>query len=356
MFCKKCGNEIKEGNVFCTNCGTPIEITKINKKTSNNNTENEKNTNNKTEMKKKSNKLKVMITIIMIGIIIICIAITVFLKSKDKEVINNNNEVTENIEQEKIYITQDSDISPTGKEFVGVFSDKLAKLYKNEEEGNIAVGTVTYNTSIKNILQYSYEGKYINNVTKEKNTAFDIVYYYNSTNNHLIGSRNTIYMLEEIFNGDETLLHKKIPNFVEGSLNVFMNYHNMEEEEKNSQEQQDKFSKYQEYVTMVTNQNCKNLVFDNYICDYTIIGIDSLYVCTRFNDDNNKIEFLVLAYDENITPEETIKNWYNTVYTKDEISQTEENLLDEIYTKYPELENADIPICKDEERKLLVIR
>ena len=24
MFCKKCGKKIKEGNNFCTKCGTPV--------------------------------------------------------------------------------------------------------------------------------------------------------------------------------------------------------------------------------------------------------------------------------------------------------------------------------------------
>ena len=26
MNCKKCGKEIKEGNSFCTNCGTPVNF------------------------------------------------------------------------------------------------------------------------------------------------------------------------------------------------------------------------------------------------------------------------------------------------------------------------------------------
>ena len=25
MYCNKCGNEIKEGQYFCTNCGAPVE-------------------------------------------------------------------------------------------------------------------------------------------------------------------------------------------------------------------------------------------------------------------------------------------------------------------------------------------
>lgn len=28
MFCEKCGNKIKEGNTFCTNCGTRVSDNK----------------------------------------------------------------------------------------------------------------------------------------------------------------------------------------------------------------------------------------------------------------------------------------------------------------------------------------
>ena len=356
MKCKKCGNEIKEGNSFCVNCGTSIETTK---KISNSNTENEKNKNDKNKIKKKQ---KVMITIIIISIIIICIAIAVFYKSKDKEVISNNNEVTENIEQEKMYITQNSDVSPTKKEFIGVFSDKLTEVYekqKLDKRNNDNIENNTYNTSIENMFQYSSEAKITNNITQKRDKFSERTYFYNSVNNHLIGSRETMYDLSRNIKGLEannSNINDYTTNFMKASLNIFMNYHNMEEEEKNSQEQQDKFNEWQNFLTQYSAEEATNLDFNNYKCSYNILGADCLYVCTKFNDDNNKMEFLMLAYDENVGPEETIKNWYNTVYTEDEISQTGENLLDEIYTKYPELENADIPICTDEKRNLLATR
>lgn len=343
MKCKKCGNEIQEGNSFCVNCGTSIETTK---KISNINTKNEKNINDKTKMK---NRLKVLITIIIISIIIICISIVVFFKSKDKEVINNNNEVTENIEQEKMYITQNSDVSPTKKEFIGVFSDKLTEIM--DKKTNEYFKSHTYNTSIENMFQYSSEVKITNNITQKRDKVNERTYFYNSVNNHFIGSREMIYDLNNTIKGLEmnnTNINEYVTNFLKGALAVFMNYHNMDEEQKNSQEQKDKFNEWQNSLTQYSTEEATNLEFDNYKCSYNILGADCLYVCTKFNDDNNKMEFLMLAYDENVGPEETIKNWYNTVYTKEEISKTKEDLLEEIYAKYPELENSDVQICTDD--------
>lgn len=37
MFCTKCGNEIKEGNKFCDNCGTTTDGSSNNLNVSNNN-------------------------------------------------------------------------------------------------------------------------------------------------------------------------------------------------------------------------------------------------------------------------------------------------------------------------------
>lgn len=91
MKCSKCGKEIKEGNSFCTNCGTPV-----------NEIENNINVENKT--KKKSNKLKIIIPTIVVVLIIICIVVAIILKNKNNEEINTNEIVEEQQETAKIEI------------------------------------------------------------------------------------------------------------------------------------------------------------------------------------------------------------------------------------------------------------
>lgn len=333
MKCKKCGTEIKEECTFCTNCGTNVNTNEIKA--------------DKVDNKNRNKYLKITLPLVVI-IIIIFVFIGIILNSKNNEKLI---EVDENNDIEKMYITQDSDISPTGKEFMGRFSNKLTELYESNAMENTKF--VTYDTSIENMKKYNQEN-YINDNNNAEESLF-----YNSLNNHIIGIKMTIKginELEKALNQNGTSLVDYGSDFIKKSLTISMDYANMEEKERNSKEEQDKFNKYQDFLVKVTEENSKTLTFDNYICSYNIYGLDFLFVYTKFNDDTNKGEFLVLAHDENTDPEETIKNWYNTVYTEDEISQTEENLLEEIYTKYPELENADIPICTDEKRNLLAIR
>ena len=337
MKCKKCGNEIKEGNSFCVNCGTSIETTK---KISNNNTENEKNINDKTKMK---NRLKVLITIIIISIIIICISIVVFFKSKDKEVINNNNEVTENIEQEKMHITQNSDVSPTKKEFIGVFSDKLTNVYDNSAGGLRKIEN--YETSIENMKQYSIETWSDN--TSQKYKVLEETYYYNSNNNHIIGAKTSINDVQKTVSGIKQSRGVSYQEFLEGEINayysVFQNFHN----DNTSNEALERYEIYQKYLEKSKNDTGKELEYNNYKYSYKVIE-DYIYIFVTFKDDDNKNEILMLAYDEKTNAEEIIKKWYDTVYTIEIEEETSSNLLDEIYAKYPELENADVQICTDD--------
>lgn len=337
MKCKKCGNEIQEGNSFCVNCGTSIETTK---KISNINTKNEKNINDKTKMK---NRLKVLITIIIISIIIICISIVVFFKSKDKEVINNNNEVTENIEQEKMYITQNSDVSPTKKEFIGVFSDKLTNVYDNSAGGLRKIEN--YETSIENMKQYSIETWSDN--TSQKYKVLEETYYYNSNNNHIIGAKTSINDVQKTVSGIKQSRGVSYQEFLEGEINayysVFQNFHN----DNTSNEALERYEIYQKYLENSKNDTGKELEYKNYKYSYKVIE-DYIYIFVTFKDDDNKNEILMLAYDEKTNAEEIIKKWYDTVYTIEIEEETSSNLLDEIYAKYPELENADIQICSDD--------
>lgn len=66
MKCRKCGTEIKEGNNFCTNCGTAINLN-INNDVENN--------------RKKINKLEIIIPIIIV--IIVLVGVIIFIKNKN---------------------------------------------------------------------------------------------------------------------------------------------------------------------------------------------------------------------------------------------------------------------------------
>ena len=61
MKCKKCGSEIKDGNLFCVNCGTSIESNKVEeknvkKKETNKDNNAKKATKNKTKSKTTNKK------------------------------------------------------------------------------------------------------------------------------------------------------------------------------------------------------------------------------------------------------------------------------------------------------------
>ena len=98
MICKKCGKEIKDGDSFCTYCGTPVNGEDNNKgKVKSKKNENDIKVQNDT--KKKSNKLKIIIPIIVVVLIIICIVVVIILKNKNNGE-TNTNEVVEEQQQD----------------------------------------------------------------------------------------------------------------------------------------------------------------------------------------------------------------------------------------------------------------
>ena len=106
MKCSKCEKEIKEGNSFCTYCGTAIneidsENTKI-EEVKIKNTKNAKNTNIK---KHRLPRLKIIIPIIIV-LIIICISIIVILKNRDNDNVNTNTNETTVEEQQKTSVIE----------------------------------------------------------------------------------------------------------------------------------------------------------------------------------------------------------------------------------------------------------
>lgn len=65
MYCSKCGNKIKDGNMFCTNCGASI-------------IEDEKADSKKENIQNKKKKFNVKVIIIILVVIIALIALGIF--------------------------------------------------------------------------------------------------------------------------------------------------------------------------------------------------------------------------------------------------------------------------------------
>ena len=109
MKCSKCGKEIKEGNGFCTYCGTPVNKIEDNKNILQKETEKVKgakdnNINVQNKAKNKSNKMKIIIPIVLVAFIIICITVVIILRNKTNEATNTNEIVKEQQEIAKIEI------------------------------------------------------------------------------------------------------------------------------------------------------------------------------------------------------------------------------------------------------------
>ena len=86
MICKKCGQEIKEGNNFCTNCGKPVDNSILKPK----------EIDEKMEIKSdniiKSN-LKIIIPIIVIIIVSIIVCVILKIGNNKNVESNGNNEI-----------------------------------------------------------------------------------------------------------------------------------------------------------------------------------------------------------------------------------------------------------------------
>ena len=84
MYCKKCGSAIKEGNLFCTNCGTGI---------------NENVNNNKKPL---TIKLNTAIVFIILIILLSSVIVFIIVKSKSKNIMQNST-ANEETEFQKLY-------------------------------------------------------------------------------------------------------------------------------------------------------------------------------------------------------------------------------------------------------------
>lgn len=301
MYCKECGNEIKDNDLFCTNCGTAI---------------NEVQKNNKLK------KYKIpIITIVCLIIICIIIEIKIVTKKNDNLEANitsdENNMINsqETILSEKMYITQNSDVSPTGKEFIGVLSDNLTDIYNQMTLQNENIIDKYYMTSAENIEMFTSELWLENRLTNKKDKVYEQVYYYNTINNNIIASRQTITALKEYKQAllaNENNYQDATTTSIHADVNVFQDLHNHQGDEE-AVKRATEYYKYSDEVTNTVGYRGGIFYYNNSIIEYKILAYDILYAYVTFPSNTNKEEILMLAYDENSNPEEIIKKWYSEV-------------------------------------------
>ena len=111
MKCKKCGSEIKDGNLFCVNCGTSIESNKVEEKNVK-----KKETNKDNNAKKATkNKFKIIIPIIAITVVLIVIGAVVFLNINNTN-ISNKQEQEQGTENSKVELGVNYNVVSDGQE------------------------------------------------------------------------------------------------------------------------------------------------------------------------------------------------------------------------------------------------
>ena len=162
MYCKKCGNEISDGNQFCVKCGNKI-----------------KNIENREpkELKIKLNHLIIIIIVIAI-LVSICIYLIFIDKHHNTNIpLNKNKETIQQDEEiDYKYITQDSAVSPTGKEFIGTFSKNLTDVVEKDISKKYS-SIKNDDTSVNNLKKYQLETYQRSLYTGEKYKATEKQYY-----------------------------------------------------------------------------------------------------------------------------------------------------------------------------------
>ena len=230
MICKKCGQEIKEGNNFCTNCGKPVDNSILKPK----------EIDEKMEIKSddiiKSN-LKIIIPIIVIIIVSIIVCVILKIGNNKNVESNGNNEI--GMEEKST-----TNIIETGAE------------YRCTTTG--MVGFIKFNTDKDFIMQ--------------------------------TGAENS-----ELFTKTGVYAEK------ENQIELTVNYN----DELNNTTEEKKDIPYNEIIKILDNGDLE------YVNEYNVT--------------------LTFSKNENNTNAETIS----------------ENLLDEIYAKYPELKDKEGIICTD---------
>lgn len=275
--------------------------------------------------------LLVFILVIILGIILINNR-----ETNHNNNVENDNKISESLnENKKIYITQDSNVSLTGKEFIGKFSDELMV------ETNDVVVTEVADTFVDNIKKYSIKYKVKNTKTKNYDVVFEEIYYYNQLNNNIIAKEISITSVSLFTQTLYTTYNMSINEWenmmLNGASNIFQNLNSNSDEEAIK-----KSTEYYEYVNRLGNNEQKDFTYNDFKYTYTLIGHDLLNVIKKSTNDSNSFTWLLLAVDENSDLEEEIKIWQNNMNT--EIDTIETNFIEEIYKKYSVAEGC---ICSN---------
>ena len=288
MKCSKCGKEIRDDVIFCTNCGKKIRKNK--------------------EIKIKFNYLILLVAVTIL--IIIGIALIFVIKQKGHN-ISSNNDSFQNLKQEEEidykYITQDSAVSPTGKEFIGTFSKNLTDVVEKDISKKYS-SIKNDDTSVNNLKKYQLETYQRSLYTGEKYKATEKQYYYNNVNNKIVGHRYYVSNKNSVLSNNTTLEEYE-RTYTNQTINIFRNLHN-----DSSENEVENTKKFIEYWTNQMNESGLiegNITLDGVVYKYRLIG-DVLKVVKTFDNDL-EIELLFLAYDINTSPEETIKNWIHII-------------------------------------------
>ena len=290
MYCKNCGKEIKEGNSFCTNCGKPIE-----------NNKQENIETNSTEpisnQKKKGFKIRVW-HIIAILIILLCIIVTFAFCKKDN--INND---TNNTKLSETSATVDNK-----KGLIDVENETFN--FTEKELVDYLVGHVTYN-----YMDNGYKTTKNNDTTSYTNSistgAKEIKV---TTVNGKVKSFSFIYNTNTSLSSKDISLEKTI-QAVKGINALYLFESGKDYKELSDKEQFEYIETFQTPILHNTyNSNLKYSVDENF---NTVITTYSIWV--SHNNTNTA---------------ETTNN---------------QDLLETIYAKYPELKDKDGYICTNGE-------
>lgn len=177
MKCSKCGNELKEDDLFCTKCGKKVEQEVKEEKT-------EKSLNNNAKEKQKSKKWKVLVPILIILIIIA--GILVFKKVNNESSQSNANVI--NTDEEKVITTYE-------RNNVGLLKGENI----TDEEYNQNNDLISYkyldNDNVEQEVKLNYEYDSLNRVTKisEETGPYVSINY--------IGEENKIVSIDNYFPG-----------------------------------------------------------------------------------------------------------------------------------------------------------
>ncbi len=235
-------------------------------------------------------------------------SIITYQKDKYKKKKGETVEVTT---EKQIYITQDSEISPTGKEFIGKFSDNLKQIFDNDAKNYNNFYSNIYQTSNKNIKMYS--AQYY--VTNMREPGVEEIFYYNDINNDILAH---VFVVNDIKNYESALinngytLEKMMSTKFNASINIFLNLVNDQSEAAMTKAEQ-----YYDSISSMNATGYKTFTYNNWKYSYKVIGNDLLYVEKISQNSKNKMEVLCLAYDKETNAENIIKKWEASIYRLD---------------------------------------